>query len=55
MSIMLTDTASETFVRHKKFRAGSIFSVFASVACMLIGKDGEYEKNAGENFGLVVQ
>ncbi len=38
-----TDTASETFVHHKKFRAGSIFGVFASVACILIGKDGEYE------------
>ncbi len=31
------DTASETFV-------GSIFCVFASVACILIGKDEEYEK-----------
>lgn len=52
---MLTDTASETFVCHKIFRSGSIFGVFASVACILIGKDGEYEKNAGDNFGLVVQ
>ncbi len=37
-------TASETFVRQKKFGSGSIFCVFASVACILIGKDGEYEK-----------
>ncbi len=29
----------------KKFGAGSIFCVFASVACILIGKDEEYEKN----------
>ncbi len=37
-------TASETFVRQNKFGSGSIFCVFASVACILIGKDGEYEK-----------
>ncbi len=37
-------TASETFVHLKKFRSGSIFCVFASVACILIGKDGEYER-----------
>ncbi len=37
-------TTSEIFVRHKKFGSGSIFCVFASVACILIGKDGEYEK-----------
>ncbi len=37
-------TASETFVRQKKIGSGSIFCVFASVACILIGKDGEYEK-----------
>ncbi len=37
-------TASETFVHPKKFGSGSIFCVFASVACILIGKDGEYEK-----------
>ncbi len=37
-------TASETFVRQKKFGSGSIFCVFASVACILIGKDEEYEK-----------
>ncbi len=30
-------TASETFVRQKKFGSGSIFCVFASVACILIG------------------
>ncbi len=35
---------SETFVRQKKFGSGSIFCLFASVACILIGKDGEYEK-----------
>ncbi len=34
-------TASETFDRHKKFRSGSIFCVFASVAFILIGKDEE--------------
>ncbi len=38
-------TASETFVRHKKFVPGSIFCVFASVASILIGKDDKYEKN----------
>ncbi len=37
-------TASETFVHQKKFGSGSIFCVFASVACILIGKDEEYEK-----------
>ncbi len=37
-------TASETFVRPKKFVSGLIFCIFASVACILIGKDGEYEK-----------
>ncbi len=37
-------TASETFVHQKQFGSGSIFCVFASVACILIGKDGEYEK-----------
>ncbi len=37
-------TASETFVRQKKIGSGSIFCVFASVACILIGKDEEYEK-----------
>ncbi len=37
-------TASETFVRHKKFGSGSIFCIFASVASILIGKDDEYEK-----------
>ncbi len=29
----------------KKIGSGSIFCVFASVACILIGKDGEYKKN----------
>ncbi len=38
-------TAFETFVHQKEFGSGSIFCVFASVACILIGKDGEYEKN----------
>ncbi len=38
-------TASKTFFRQKKIGSGSIFCVFASVACILIGKDGEYEKN----------
>ncbi len=28
----------------KQFRSGSIFCVFPSVACILIGKDGEYKK-----------
>ncbi len=42
------------------FGSGSIFRVFAYVACILIGKDEEYEKktkwkNAHENFGLGVQ
>ncbi len=37
-------TASETFVRHKKIGSVSIFCVFASIACILIGKDEEYEK-----------
>ncbi len=37
-------TASETFVRQNKIGSGSIFCVFASVACILIGRDGEYEK-----------
>ncbi len=37
-------TASETFICQKKFGSGSIFCVFASVACILIGKDEEYEK-----------
>ncbi len=37
-------TASKTFVCQKKIGSGSIFCVFASVACILIGKDGEYEK-----------
>ncbi len=37
-------TASEIFVRQKKFGSGSIFCVFASVACILIGKDEEYEE-----------
>ncbi len=37
-------TVSETFVCQKKFRSGSISCVFASIACILIGKDGEYEK-----------
>ncbi len=32
------------FRPSKKFGSGSIFCVFASVACILIGKDGEYEK-----------
>ncbi len=45
-----TDTASETFVHHKKFRAGSIFGVFTSVACILIGKDGEYETKTPAQF-----
>ncbi len=35
-------TASETFI--VKFGSGSIFSVFASVAFILIGKDEEYGK-----------
>ncbi len=52
-------TASETFVCQKKFGSGLIFCVFASVACILIGEDGEYEKkkrkNACKNFGLSVQ
>ncbi len=42
----------------KKFGSGSIFCVFASVECILIGRDGEYEKkrqNALGNFGLSVQ
>ncbi len=38
-------TASKTFVRHKKkIGTGSIFCVFASVACILKGEDEEYEK-----------
>ncbi len=37
-------TAAETFVRHKKIGSGSIFCVFTSVACILIGKDEEYGK-----------
>ncbi len=37
-------TASKTFVCQKKFGSGSIFCIFTSVACILIGKDGEYEK-----------
>ncbi len=37
-------TASETFVRQKNFGSGSIFCIFASVACILIGKDEEYGK-----------
>ncbi len=37
-------TASETFVRQNFFGSDSIFCVFASVACILIGKDGEYGK-----------
>ncbi len=37
-------TASETFVHHKKFRSGSIFCVFTSVASILIGKDDKYKK-----------
>ncbi len=37
-------TASETFVRHKKFGSGLIFCVFSSVASVLIGKGDEYEK-----------
>ncbi len=52
-------TASETFVRQKKkIGSDSFFCVFASVACILIGKEDEYEKNgktACENFGLSVQ
>ncbi len=40
----LLHTASKTFVRHKKFRPGLIFCVFASVASILIGKDDEYDK-----------
>ncbi len=50
-------TAFETFVHQKEFGSGSIFCVFASVACILIGKDGEYEKNEKRmrNFGLSVQ
>ncbi len=41
----------------KQFRSGSIFCIFASIACILIGKDEEYEKikNARENFRLSVQ
>ncbi len=37
-------TASETFVRQNIFGSGSIFCIFASVACILIGKDEEYGK-----------
>ncbi len=37
-------TASETFICHKKIGSGLIFGIFASVACILIGKDEEYEK-----------
>ncbi len=37
-------TASETFVHHKKFRSVSISCIFVSIASILIGKDGEYEK-----------
>ncbi len=37
-------TASETFVLQFFFGSGSIFCIFASVACILIGKDEEYEK-----------
>ncbi len=48
-------TASDTFVRHKKIRPGSIFCILASIASILIGKDDEYEKNTYENFGLSVQ
>ncbi len=38
-------TASETFIRQKKVRLGSIFCIFNSIACILIGKDGEYKKH----------
>ncbi len=54
-------TASETFVLQKKFGSGSIFCVFASVACILIGKDGEYEKTGKthakilENLALILK
>ncbi len=37
---------------------GSIFCIFTSIACILIGKDEEYEnkrENACEHFGLSVQ
>ncbi len=37
-------TASETFVRQKKIGSGLIFCVFASVACILIGKNEEKRK-----------
>ncbi len=47
-------TASEIFRPSKKFRSGSIFCVFASVACILIGRDGDKkkQKNSYKNFGL---
>ncbi len=52
--------ASETFVRHKKFRSGLIFCIFTYVASILIGKDDEYVKKQKrkytyENFRLSVQ
>ncbi len=37
-------TASETFVRQKKFGSGSIFCVFASVACILDRKGWRIRK-----------
>ncbi len=37
-------TASETFVHQKQFGSGSIFCVFASVACILIGKYNKIRK-----------
>ncbi len=58
-SIMFTNTSSETFARHKKFRPGSC--IFTSIASILIGKVDEYKttttttKYAYYNFGLSVQ
>ncbi len=46
-------TASETFVCQKKFGSGLIFCVFASVACILIGEDGEYEKKNGKTHAKI--
>ncbi len=51
------DTGSETLSIKRKFGSGSIFYVFASVACILIGKDGNTKKRKKtcENVGLSEQ
>ncbi len=36
-------TASETFVRQTKIRISFDFLRFHNIACILIGRDGEYE------------